>query len=40
MDEEVDAVNSFQKSKNRRKRKSKDLDEKISNCLDPRKKKW
>ena len=35
----VDAVNSFQKSKNRRKRKFKDLDEKISNCLDPRKTK-
>ena len=39
MDEELDAVNSFEKSKNRRKRKLKDLDERISECLDPRKTK-
>ena len=29
MDEELDAVNSFEKSKNRRKRKLKDLNEKF-----------
>ena len=39
MDEEPDAVNSFAKSKNRRKRKFKDLDEKISDCLNPTKTK-
>ena len=39
MDEELDAVNSFEKSKNRRKKKIKDLDEKISDCLDQRKTK-
>ena len=39
MDEELDAVNSFEKSKNRRKRKFEDFDEKISDCLDPKKKK-
>ena len=39
MDEEPDAVNSFAKSKNRRKRRFKDLDEKISDCLNPTKTK-
>ena len=37
MDEEVDAVESFKKSKNRRKRKFKDIDEKIEECQEPRK---
>ena len=36
MDEELDTVNSFKKSKNRRKRKFKDLGEKISDCFDPK----
>ena len=39
MDEEPDTLNSLAKSKNRRKRKFKDLDEKISDCLNPRKTK-
>ena len=39
MDEEVDAVESFKKSKNRRKRKFKDIDEKIEECQEPRKTK-
>ena len=39
MDEELDTVNSFEKSKNRMKRKFKDLDKKVSDCLDPRKTK-
>ena len=36
MDEELDAVDSFEKNKNRRKRKFKNIDEKIADCLDPR----
>ena len=39
MDEEVDLVESFKKSKNRRKRKFKDIDEKIEECQEPRKTK-
>lgn len=39
MVEELDAVESFEKSKNRRKTKKKDIDEKIKECLDRRKKK-
>ena len=39
MDEEVDVVESFKKSKNRRKRKFKDIDEKIEECQEPRKTK-
>ena len=36
---ELDAVESFEKSKNRRKRKFKDTDAKIEECQDPRKTK-
>ena len=36
---ELDAVESFEKSKNRRKRKLKDTDAKIEECQDPRKTK-
>ena len=39
MDEELDAVESFEKSKNKRKIKFKDIDQKITECLDPRKTK-
>ena len=39
MDEELDAVDSFEKNKNRRKRKFKNIDEKIADCLEPRKTK-
>ena len=39
MDEELDAVDSFEKNKNRRKRKFQNIDEKIADCLDPRKTK-
>ena len=38
MEEEVDSVESFVKSKNKRKRKFKNLDEKTAESLDPRKK--
>ena len=41
MDEELDAVESFKKSKNRRKRKFKDIDEKIErNVKNLEKQKW
>ena len=39
MDEELDAVESFEKSKNRRKRKHQDINLKITESLDPRKTK-
>ena len=39
MGEELDAVDSFEKNENRRKRKFKNIDEKIADCLDPRKTK-
>ena len=39
MDEDLDAVDSFAKNKNRRKRKFQDIDEKIGDCLDSRKTK-
>lgn len=39
MVEELDAVESFEKSKNKRKTKKKDIDEKIKECLDRRKTK-
>ena len=39
MDEELDAVDSLEKNKNGRKRKFKNIDEKIADCLDPRKTK-
>ena len=39
MNKELDAVESFEKSENRRKRKFKDIDEKIDECQDPRKTK-
>ena len=38
-EEELDAVNSFEKNKKVRKRKFKTIDEKISSCSDPRKMK-
>ena len=38
-EEELDAVNSFEKNKKVRKRKFKTIDEKISSCSDPRKTK-
>ena len=38
-EEELDAVNSFEKIKKVRKRKFKTIDEKISSCSDPRKTK-
>ena len=39
MDEELDAVESFVKNKNKRKRKFKNIEEKIAESLDPRKTK-
>ena len=39
MDEQHDAAESFEKSKNRRKRKFKDIDAKTEECQDPRKTK-
>ena len=39
MEEELDAVDSFEKLKNKRKRKLQDIDNKIEDCLDPRKTK-
>ena len=39
MDEELDSVESFLKSKNRKKKKIRDTDEKIAESLDPRKTK-
>ena len=39
IDEELDSVESFEKSENKRKRKFKDIDEKIPESLDPRKTK-
>ena len=39
MEEELDLVESFAKSKNKRKRKFKNIDEKIEGFLDPRKTK-
>ena len=39
MDEELDAIDSFEENKNKRKRKFKNIDEKIADCLDPRKTK-
>ena len=37
MEEELGAVDSFQKNKKVKKRKFKEIDEKITDCLDPRK---
>ena len=37
MEEEINSVESFAKSKNKRKRKFKNVDEKIAESLDPRK---
>ena len=39
MDEELDAVNCFEIDKNIKKRKLKYIEEKITDCLDPRKTK-
>ena len=39
MDEELDAVESFEKSKTKRTRKFKDNETKIEECQDPRKTK-
>ena len=39
MEEELAGVNSFEKNKNVKKRKFKNVDEKISDCLGPRKTK-
>ena len=39
MEEELDAVDSFEKSKNKRKRKLQHIDNKIEHCLDLRKTK-
>ena len=39
MDGELDAVNHFEKDKNIKKRKLKYIEEKITDCLDPRKTK-
>ena len=39
MKEKLDAIDSFQKVNNKRKRKLHHIDEKIENCLDPRKQK-
>ena len=39
MDEELDPANCFQKDKNIKKRKLKNIEEKITDCLDPRKTK-
>ena len=39
MEEELDSVEPFAKSKNKRKRKFKNVDEKIEESLDPRKTK-
>ena len=39
MDEELDDVNCFEKNKNIKKRKLKNIEEKITDCLDPRKTK-
>lgn len=35
MREELDAVDSFEKSKKKKKRTFKNIDEKIIDCLDP-----
>ena len=37
MEEELDAVDLFEKSKNKWKIKFQNIDEKIEDCLDPRK---
>ena len=39
MQEELDAVDSYEKNKNIKKRKFKDVGENILECLDPRKTK-
>ena len=39
MDEELDAVDSFDKNKNRRERQFQKIDEKTADCFDPRKTK-
>ena len=39
MEEELHAIDSFEKSKNKRKRKLQHIDNKIEECLDPRKTK-
>ena len=39
MDEELDVVNCFEKDENIEKRKLKNIEEKITDCLDPRKTK-
>ena len=39
MEEKLDAVNLFKKSKNKRKRKLQHIDNKIEDCLNPRKTK-
>ena len=35
MDEELDAVDSFEKKQTQKKKKFKNIDEKIADCLDP-----
>ena len=37
MDKELDAVESFKKNRYFRKKKIQDIDDKITDCLDPRK---
>ena len=39
MAEELDAIDAYEKSKKVKKRKFKGVDEKITDCLDPRKTK-
>ena len=39
MDKELDAVESFKKNRYFRKKKIQDIDDKITDCLDPRKTK-
>ena len=39
MEEELDGVDSYEKNKKVKKRKHKEIDEKITDCLDPRKTK-
>ena len=39
MEEELDTVGSFETSKNKRKTNFKNINEKIEDCLDPRKTK-
>ena len=39
MENELDGVDSYEKDKKVKKRKHKEIDEKITDCLDPRKTK-